>query len=154
MVDSHASLSPHSQLACTARAAPVLVAVSDTADAASCAALTASGCEILRLPGTDPASRLLALCDELGQRGMTNILAEGGSQLLGSLLDAGQIDEVHVFIAPRIIGGQTALSPIAGHGIRQLAHALQLEEPLSEQCGHDLHVHGRVLRGDPPASSG
>ena len=53
--------------------------------------------------------------DELGRRRMTNVLVEGGSQLLGSLFDAGEIDEVHVFIAPKLIGGPAApLLPSAG----------------------------------------
>ena len=51
-------------------------------------------------PGDDPAARLDAAVDELGRRRLTNVLVEGGSRLLGSLLDSREIDEVHVFIAP------------------------------------------------------
>ena len=60
---------------------------------------------MLVCPGESHAERLAWLLDELGRRQMTNVLVEGGGQLLGSLLDAGQIDEVHAFIAPKLIGG-------------------------------------------------
>ena len=45
----------------------------------------------------------------MGRRHWTNVLVEGGSAVLGSFFDAGAIDEVHVFVAPRLIGGSSAL---------------------------------------------
>ena len=77
---------------------------------------------------------------------MTNVLVEGGGQMLGSLFDAGQIDEVHVFIAPKMIGGEKAGSPIGGLGLDLLANALTLSEPRIERCGSDAYVHGRIAR--------
>jgi diaminohydroxyphosphoribosylaminopyrimidine deaminase/5-amino-6-(5-phosphoribosylamino)uracil reductase len=146
VVDSQATLSPTSQLARTAREAPALVAAASDAPAANVARLRAAGCEVLQLTGDEPAARLAALLEELGRRRLTNVLVEGGGQLLGGLLDAGQLDEAHVFIATRIVGGAEARSPIAGRGVGPLADALRLDAPLSELCGNDLHVHGRVLR--------
>jgi diaminohydroxyphosphoribosylaminopyrimidine deaminase/5-amino-6-(5-phosphoribosylamino)uracil reductase len=86
------------------------------------------------------------LLAELGRRRLTNVLVEGGGRLAGSLLDAGQIDEVHVFIAPKLIGGAAAPGPIAGEGIAQMAEALTLESVELEQVGSDTYLHGRVLR--------
>jgi diaminohydroxyphosphoribosylaminopyrimidine deaminase/5-amino-6-(5-phosphoribosylamino)uracil reductase len=146
VLDSQAMLSPDSQLARTARETPVLVGVSAAAPAENCARLAAAGCEVLTLAGGQPNERLLALLDEMGRRRMTNVLVEGGNRLLGSLVDTGQIDEVHVFLAPRIVGGTAALSPIGGLGIGSLAKALKLDEMQSEQCGPDLHIHGRIAR--------
>ena len=123
MLDSHASLSPSSQLAQTAREVPVIVAASEQAPAARRERLAAAGCEVLVCPGSSHAERLQWLLDELGRRRMTNVLVEGGSQLLGSLFDAGQIDEVHVFIAPKLIGGRKLLSPIGGQGIVAMSQA-------------------------------
>lgn len=143
VVDSQARLPPTSQLARTARAFPVLVAVGDEAPLERCAALTAAGCEVLQYPG-GRSERLVALLNELGSRRLTNVLVEGGSGLLGSLVDAGQLDEVHAFIAPKIVGGQAALSPVGGEGIGSLAAALQLEEVEIQPCEGDVYVRGRI----------
>ena len=79
---------------------------------------------------------------ELGRRRMTNLLVEGGAGLLGSFLDAGLIDEVHAFIAPKLIGGAKSLSPIGGRGIEMMSNALQLVSVSVESLGDDLYMHG------------
>jgi diaminohydroxyphosphoribosylaminopyrimidine deaminase/5-amino-6-(5-phosphoribosylamino)uracil reductase len=75
---------------------------------------------------------------------MTNILVEGGGELLGSLFDARQIDEIHVFIAPKLFGGQKARVPIAGAGVEQVAEGLLLTNPESTTVGGDIYVRGRI----------
>ncbi len=145
VLDTHASLSYESRLVRTARETPVLVAIGDTVTESGRRRLTDAGCEVFVCRGDTPAARLDALLAELGRRRLTNVLVEGGGRLLGSLFDAGQIDEVHVFIAPKLIGGIEAVSPIAGRGIEQLADALSLDGPAVEQLDTDIYVHGRVV---------
>ena len=147
VLDSKASLSSTSQLAKTAREVPVIVAVGEHSPASDRQRLTAAGCEVLVCSGRSQAERLDWLLDELGRRQMTNLLVEGGSQLLGSLLDARQIDEVHVFIAPKLIGGERAPSPIGGIGLDLMKNAFELVSPQIEQCGPDVYVHGRIRPG-------
>ena len=89
---------------------------------------------------------------ELGRRQMTNVLVEGGGRLLGTLFDAGQIDEVHVFVAPKLLGGENARSPIDGEGVAEIAHGVQLDHPQWQQVGSDLYLTGRIRRGSGPAS--
>ncbi len=101
---------------------------------------------MLVCPGDSRDERLGWLLDELGRRQMTNVLVEGGSQLLGSLFDAGQIDEVQVFIAPKLIGGATAPAAIAGVGLAAMADALELASPRIEPSGSDIYIHGRLAR--------
>lgn len=144
VLDSRGSLASESQLVRTARQTPVLVAVGPEASPSDRRRLAEAGCEVFSSPSDSPAARLEALLDELGRRRMTNVLAEGGARLLGSLLDLGQIDEVHAFIAPKLTGGQAAPSPIAGLGVEQMADALSLDSPQVEQLGGDVHIHGRV----------
>ena len=67
------------------------------------------------------------LLGEMGRRRMTNVLVEGGSVVQGAFLDASEIDEVHVFIAPRLAGGAAAKAPIGGTGVAALAAALTLK---------------------------
>ena len=94
--------------------------------------------------GETHAARLDALLDELGRRRFTNVLVEGGGRLLGSLLDARQIDEVHVFIAPKLVGGSEAPGPLGGHGVAELSAALALGPLTLEPLGDDIYLHGRT----------
>jgi diaminohydroxyphosphoribosylaminopyrimidine deaminase / 5-amino-6-(5-phosphoribosylamino)uracil reductase len=146
ILDTHARLPSASQLVRTARDVPVLVAVGEPAPAADIARLTGLGCEVVCCPGKDHAARLDFLLAELGRRRMTNLLVEGGGQVLGSLLDLNQIDEVQVFIAPKLFGGQTAPSPVAGFGRALIEDRAQLEEVRVETVGPDIYLSGRVRR--------
>jgi diaminohydroxyphosphoribosylaminopyrimidine deaminase/5-amino-6-(5-phosphoribosylamino)uracil reductase len=139
-----AELSPQSKLVKTVNEAPVWLAASIPLESAPAKRLRALGCELLCLPDTDRPSMVLALLDELGRRRLTNILVEGGSAVLGSFRDAGAIDELHVFLAPRLLGGRAALTPIGGQGVDQVADALPLAEWEIERLGDDLLLHGRV----------
>lgn len=62
--------------------------------------------------------------------------------MLGAFLDLGEIDEVHAFVAPRLAGG-AAPSPIAGHGVADMAAALNLRKVRIEQSGQDAYIRGR-----------
>jgi diaminohydroxyphosphoribosylaminopyrimidine deaminase / 5-amino-6-(5-phosphoribosylamino)uracil reductase len=73
---------------------------------------------------------------------MTNVLVEGGSEVLGSFLDAGEIDEVHVFIAPRLAGGAAARTPLGGRGVGHIAEALRLAEWRAAMVEEDVYIHG------------
>ena len=146
VVDSGASLSLESQLVKTAADVPVLVAVAEAADDEAVRTLSDAGCEVLRCGGADHAARMASLLDELGRRRMTNVLVEGGAELLGNLFDAGAVDEVHAFIAPKIIGGSEAPSPVAGRGAELMSAATELTQPIISQSGDDAYISGRVVR--------
>ena len=144
VADSLASLSSTSRLVQTARQVPVLVAVGPDAPERSRGRLEAAGCEVLVCDAPEPGGRLEQLLDQLGRRQLTNLLVEGGGRLLGSLLDLGQIDEVHVFLAPKLVGGAEAPTPAAGTGLETIADALHLGELHYEPSGEDLHIWGRL----------
>jgi diaminohydroxyphosphoribosylaminopyrimidine deaminase/5-amino-6-(5-phosphoribosylamino)uracil reductase len=149
VLDSRASLSPDSQLARTAREAPVIVAASEEAPSQACQQLSRAGCEVLVCQGADRAQRLAWLLDELGRRRMTNMLVEGGAELLGSLFEARQIDEAHIFIAPRLVGGHDAPTAIGGAGVDLMPQAVAIANPVVERSGSDVYLHGRIARGGP-----
>lgn len=142
--DSRGRLPLASQLALTAREVPVLLAVAEGLPAETGAALRQTGAEVLELPRRGATSRpgVRELLEELGRRRMTNILVEGGSEVLGSFLDSGAIDEVHVFIAPRLIGGSDAKSPIGGLGVERIAEGLSLADWQVERIENDLYLRG------------
>jgi len=126
VLDTHGRLPPNCRLAQTAREAPLLVATATTAPAG----------EILPLPVEWGRVSVAALLLELGRRRMTNVLVEGGAEVLGSFFDAGAVDEVCVFVAPLVIGG--GKSAVGGLGVARIAEGLRLA---------DWHVE-KVLEGD------
>ena len=118
----------------------MLVAVEEGGRPAAPAALEQAGCEVLACPGADPADRLKSLIRELGRRRVTNLLVEGGGQLLGSLFDQQLVDEVHVFVAAKIVGGQTAPGPVAGTGRDVIPELPSLPQPHIEVLDQDVYI--------------
>jgi diaminohydroxyphosphoribosylaminopyrimidine deaminase / 5-amino-6-(5-phosphoribosylamino)uracil reductase len=134
----------------TAREIPLLVVT--LSSGARTASLREAGCEVLHLATREAADVVPLLLDELGRRRMTNILVEGGSGALGAFLDARAIDELHVFVAPNLLGGERSLSPIAGRGEEKIAQALRLAEWHIEPLGEDFYIHG-TLSPFPPGEN-
>ncbi len=148
VLDSHGSLSAESQLVQSAGDSPVLVVVGEQASAQRRQMLQAAGCQVIECRGADYAEQFASLLDILGKRQWTNLLVEGGSQVLGTLLDAGLIDEVHAFIATKLVGGAAAPTPIAGSGLAKMQDALALQHCTTELLDGDIYVRGR-LRAQP-----
>lgn len=135
-----------SNLVQTAREFPVLLAVSSEVPAEKIQPFEAAGCEIFRFTRSERAAQMAELLDELGRRRLTNLLVEGGSSVLGALLDLQEIDEVQAFIAPKLSGGRNAMTPIGGHGIDRMEKAFQLDAPQFIQLGPDVLFTGRVVK--------
>ena len=146
VLDNAARLPVKSRLVRTARDLPVLVAVGPAAPANRLQALEAAGCEVWRGAAADLRERLTALLTELAVRRLTNVLIEGGPQVLGSFADAGLIDEVWAFIAPMIIGGAAAPPAVGGTGSASLLNAAALDIEHVGHPGGDLFVRGVVRR--------
>lgn len=144
VLDSRARLPMTARLLRTTAEAPVIVVSGPDADPVRVQALRGQGCEVLGLPGVEGRPALAALLDELGRRRLTNLLVEGGSEVLGGFLDARAIDEVHVFVAPRLAGGREALTPVGGRGVDRIADALTLATWTTEDLDGDVYLRGRV----------
>ena len=151
VVDALARLPLESQLVQTAGEHPVLVATSKQAPKENIAKLEAAGVEVLVLPttsDTDDGSAKISLPDlfgELGKRRMTNVLVEGGGELLGQCFDDDLIDECHVFVAPKLLGGTDAITPLAGLGLDTVSQTPQLEDSIIRPLGSDVYIRGRVM---------
>ncbi|MEX2188577.1 MAG: bifunctional diaminohydroxyphosphoribosylaminopyrimidine deaminase/5-amino-6-(5-phosphoribosylamino)uracil reductase RibD [Pirellulales bacterium] len=146
VMDTSAQLPLDSQLVRTAGEFDTLVAVGMEADRGRCRALAQAGCEVFSLAASTPELRLQEFVEELAGRQVTNVLVEGGPTLLGSMFDAGLIDEVHAFIAPKLIGGTFAKGPIAGVGRALIDEAAQMESVDLRRVGDDVYITGRVRR--------
>lgn len=124
------------QLLRTLDAAPVMVLTSEQGSL-QMDSWKQRGAEIVAVPQLNVANALAIL----GKRGTTNVLVEGGAGVLGSFLDEGLIDEVHAFIAPKLIGGLRAPSPIAGRGVADILDAIPFADCRIEQMGGDCIIH-------------
>jgi diaminohydroxyphosphoribosylaminopyrimidine deaminase/5-amino-6-(5-phosphoribosylamino)uracil reductase len=84
---------------------------------------------------------------------MTNLLVEGGSEVFGAFLEARLIDELHLFIAPRIVGGRVAPSPVGGAGLESLVDPRRPIVRWSHaMSGNDLYVNAFFM-GEQAAPS-
>lgn len=122
VVDSRLRLPPSSALAGPELAGGTTVAF--VAPAPASAALADLGIRLLALPA-DPSGRvdLYALLGALGQRGYNEVLVEGGGELLAGFFALGLIDEVEACLAPIVIGGQVASTPVGGIGVEGIEQA-------------------------------
>ena len=121
-------------------AAPTIIVVSERADHRRVNLLRACGAEVVTL-GTQRVD-IAALLDYLGAREITSLFVEGGAAVNWSLLAGGSVDKVHAFIAPMLMGGETAKTPIGGTGFDSPQTALRLRDVTVEQLGADILVTG------------
>jgi len=99
----------------------------------------------LQIPDDRPSDdsgrvSLPALIELLGSQGITSILLEGGGRIAASALASGIVDKVIAFIAPKIVGGEAAHSPVEGVGVLTMAEALRLERLSVKNIGCDIMI--------------
>ena len=150
VLDEALTISPQSQLVATTATAPVLIFAGSSAPAFK---VEAPGVEVVRdsANGRD----LWLVLKELGTRSIQSVLVEGGANVAGNFLDAGLVNKVTVFIAPRIIGGQEAPAAVGGKGAEALVQAIDLEDVVVTPRGQDFEFTGYPKRlSEPPALAG
>ena len=101
-----------------------------------------NGVETAAMPGAGGLVDLEALMSHLGEREIASVVVEGGGALLGGLFDRGLVDKVCAFIAPVIVGGAAAPSPVAGEGVELIGDALRLRDVEVLTLGADIAVVG------------
>jgi diaminohydroxyphosphoribosylaminopyrimidine deaminase/5-amino-6-(5-phosphoribosylamino)uracil reductase len=132
------------QLVQGARRTPLTVVVSRAAPRAATSALEAHGVDVVVATGENEPARVCSALDQLGSAGVSSILLEGGPHLAGAFLDAGEIDEIRLFLAPVILGGRTARDPIEGEGVELIADAVRALTLQCDGVGEDLLVSSRI----------
>jgi diaminohydroxyphosphoribosylaminopyrimidine deaminase/5-amino-6-(5-phosphoribosylamino)uracil reductase len=141
--DSQARLPGDSRLVKSVKEAPVVVIASPDAPDARTAVLREAGVDVVLCEG-DPGDRVKAGLRELGSRGITSLLLEGGPTLAGAFFDTGELDELRLFIAPIVVGGMLARPLIAGNGAMMLPDAVAAKAIEWEGSGDDLLVRARL----------
>ena len=85
------------------------------------------------------------LMDKLGERKISSILVEGGGSINGTLLTKGIVNKVYAYIAPKLVGGVNAKSPIEGRGIELMDNAVKLKNISMVRFGDDIKISGEVI---------
>jgi len=142
--DSEARLPASSQLVQTANQVPLLLVCSRAASRASTDALEAAGVEIIVATGENEAARVRSALSELGSRGIQSMLLEGGPHLAGAFLDAGEIDEVRLFVAPMLAGGRHARVPLEGQGVEAIDAAKRALTSDVQRIADDVLISARM----------
>lgn len=134
-----------SQLVQTARQIPTILATASPQKEKIQPYLDA-GCTVLTLPGADGKVDLAALMAHLGAMEIDSILLEGGGTLNWSMLQAGLVQQVYTYLAPKLFGGAQAKTPIEGQGFDLPDHAVRLCGTTVTSLGPDLLIESEVER--------
>ena len=127
------------------KSAKTIIATTDKADKDKILKLQAQDVDVIVVDKDENDKvDIEKLLDILGQTNICSILVEGGATLSGSFVAKKLVDKVYFFIAPKIIGGKEAKTPVAGTGILNLQEALTLKDIQIEKLEEDILIIGRV----------
>lgn len=136
-----------SQIVRTAKEVPTIFATCTT-DPQAAKPFQDAGCTVLTLPRQEGHVDLQALMKELGQRQIDSILLEGGGTLNWAALKAGIVHKIQAYIAPKLLGGGDAKSPIEGRGFPSPGEAVILTGGAVTPLGDDLLIEYDVTAAE------
>jgi diaminohydroxyphosphoribosylaminopyrimidine deaminase/5-amino-6-(5-phosphoribosylamino)uracil reductase len=142
--DSTARLPLTSKLVAQAREVPLTVVVSRAAPRSAVGALETAGADVIVATGENESARALSALMQLGAASITSLLLEGGPHLAGAFMDAGELDELRLFVAPLVVGGRAARGMLEGEGHETIAGALRALSVDCHTVGDDLLVTARL----------
>ncbi|TDI69583.1 MAG: bifunctional diaminohydroxyphosphoribosylaminopyrimidine deaminase/5-amino-6-(5-phosphoribosylamino)uracil reductase RibD, partial [Bacteroidetes bacterium] len=147
VLDSHGRVPIESAMFDSESSGGSVVATTDAMPEEHRRALEKLGVEVWTFPRTGSGQvKLSVLLDELGNRGTRSLLVEGGADVFGSFFDKGHVQELWAFVAPIIIGGPEALSPVHGNGVPRPSKATRLGKTSLERFGDDVLIRGYVIQ--------
>lgn len=115
--------------------------------------LESLGVEVIVLPGNEGLVDLEAVLRTVGERQISTVLLEGGSELLGYAFDHGLVDKVLAFIAPIVIGGSDGRTAVGGNGAMSIAEALSLDRVEIKNFADNVLISGYVKKATADACS-
>ena len=143
VVDSKAGLRLNSKLVTSATEVPTILVTSPAYNYQHAKKIGEAGVEVWVGEQADPCERLLAFMKEFADRGATNLLVEGGGTLLGSLHRLKQIDEIHVFVGPKLLGGRNSVTPVEGENPILMEAADQMSLKSVRRIEDDVYLQYR-----------
>ena len=148
VADSSAQTPLGSQFVKTANSYRTIVAHTAFAKNSNLELLRRAGVETLLCKESSGVVDIDDLCLKLGEMKIDSLLLEGGGAINYSFLQAGAVDEVYAFIAPKIVGGVSAKTPVEGRGIELMSSAIELNSVEMERIGCDILITGRIKQSD------
>lgn len=145
--DSHLRIPAESRIVRTAGQIRTVVAHAGEVDEKKAAQLQMAGVELIQA-GEGRQVSVKELFAQLGKRKLDSVLVEGGGGIHGSLLDTGCVNRVYAYIAPKLVGGEGAKSPVGGDGIRLMAEAETLSGISILRLGDDMCITGLCGEND------
>ena len=153
VVDSGLRIPPTANVLTACDRYPTIIATTERAPAAKVAELEGRGAEVWRL-AADTAGRvpLASLLRAIGERGMLSVLVEGGAALLTALFHQALVQQVHIVLAPKLLG--QGIEAIGDLGHQEIHEALSLEHMRVRRLGPDLLVEGQLTKPRLPVGGG
>lgn len=145
ILDSHARTPLEAKIFNPDSNAGTLIVVTRDAPLEKIKAFNTVGAEVLIVKKKAGRVCLKTLMQELGRREITSVLIEGGGEINAAALEAGIVDKLMFFVAPRLIGGRDAPGPIGGRGIDRLAETFELHNVKATQIDSDFLIEGYLL---------
>ncbi|NTW04941.1 MAG: bifunctional diaminohydroxyphosphoribosylaminopyrimidine deaminase/5-amino-6-(5-phosphoribosylamino)uracil reductase RibD [Peptococcaceae bacterium] len=146
ILDSHGRTPIRGKVINNGSEAPTIIASTEKAPENKIERLKLAGAEVMIIP-QDRFGHvdIDILMKKLAVRGITSILVEGGGHVNASVLESGLADKLYWFIAPMLIGGQKALGPLAGKGVKNLSEAFTISNMKLSSLGKDILVEGYIM---------
>jgi diaminohydroxyphosphoribosylaminopyrimidine deaminase/5-amino-6-(5-phosphoribosylamino)uracil reductase len=142
VVDSRLRTPLKAQVLAQQNKAKTMIVTTAVAPAGRRSALQQKGIEVLTVPDQQGRVSLPALLKQLGGRGITSLLVEGGSELNAAMLKVRLVNHVRLYVAPLLLGGQNAKGMIGGVSPAKLAGAIRLRQVVTRSVGTDWAVEG------------
>jgi diaminohydroxyphosphoribosylaminopyrimidine deaminase/5-amino-6-(5-phosphoribosylamino)uracil reductase len=144
--DSDGRLPLDSQLVAGAPELELVVIVTRAAPRSAVEALESAGAQVIVVSGENEPLRISDALTQLGNLDppVMAMMLEGGPHLAGAFFDAGEIDEVRLFIAPLVLGGSTARDPVEGMGVTLIADATRALSLTAEPVADDILLTARL----------
>lgn len=148
IVDSKGRLPLESRVVKSSAEIKTFLVTTELASSAKLASLESAGVEVIVLPSKNGRVDLQAMMRVLGKKEISILLAEGGGTLNYSFLSENLIDKIYFFIAPKLVGGKDAPTPLEGEGAEDLIDAWIVEDIEMKQLDQDLLIIGYPVRGE------
>ena len=148
VLDSRLRIPMDSNIVATANEISTIVATGEFSNLERIRKLEEKSIKIIRIPLKDGKIDMNILMEKLGNMGIDSILIEGGANVNYSSLEANLVDKLAFFIAPKLLGGKNAKTPVEGQGIEKISSSIKIKDMKSKYIGEDLLIEGYIDRRD------